>query len=81
MHSKWSLPTNVESVMASKSTSSNSVPRQPDPPVPVKVNHHSIELSWANQTPPVSGPNRPCYTVEMEDCSKSTKGDFVTVYR
>ena len=60
------------------------IPRQLDPPVPVKVNHHSIELSWANQegqAGPTTGTNRPCYTIDMEDCSKGTKGDFITIYR
>lgn len=66
-------------------TDSTGVPRQPEPPVPIKVNHHSIELTWGHHTDhqatPATGTNRPCYTIEMEDCSKGTKGEFVTVYR
>lgn len=75
---------NSDNSSTGNATEITGIPRQLDPPIPVKVDHHSIELSWANQQDqagPVTGANRPCYTVEMEDCSKGTKGDFITVYR
>lgn len=61
-------------------TTCSDIPMQPDPPLPVKVNHHSVELSWGTPQEAVTGANRPCYTVEMEDCS-SPNGGFITVYR
>lgn len=57
------------------------IPRQPNPPVPVRVNHHSIELTWGWANNPHSVSHRPCYTLEMEDCSKGLNGGYVTMYR
>lgn len=62
-------------------SSNTGIPRQPTPPVAVRANHHSIELTWGWDSGPYTGSQRPCYTLEMEDCSKGLNGGYVTVYR
>lgn len=77
-HSKRSAPTTKENmdVQGESPNIGSSVSEHPNPLVPLKVTHNSVELTWGSPTKPSS--QRPCYTVEMEDCST---GGYVTVYR
>jgi hypothetical protein len=83
-HSRSCPPTPKMMATVPKSDSCvTGTPEQPTAPVPVRVNHHSIELTWG-WADSGSRDHRPCYTLQIEDCSKGgTGGDggYVTVYR